>query len=167
MLNPCVASKDTVKWSMALWDFSFEWYKLGLDRVCICMVFNAFREGTWAQKGYVAAGNLYWEMPGIKSCMFLRSDHDQSVEGECCHCSGAGLENSWPFHSFWGNKSWLMVDKHFCLTVELHGPCQPFLSCACLHLPCYCRQRCCLYVDEDWLKFYIFCVSQWRSCLLI
>lgn len=119
VLNPCVASKDTVKRSLALWDFSFERYKLGLDRGCVCMAFNASREGMWAKKGYTAAGNLYWEMPGIKLCMFLRSDHDQSVGGEWCHCSVAGQENSWPFHSFWGNKSWLMVDNHFCLPVEL------------------------------------------------
>lgn len=159
-----MASKDTVKRSLALWDFSFERYKLGLDRGCVCMAFNASREGMWAKKGYIAAGNLYWEMPGIKLCMFLRSDHDQSVGGEWCHCSVAGQENSWPFHSFWGNKSWLMVDNHFCLPVNCSGT---LLSCACLHLPCCCRQGCCLYVDEDLLKFYIFCVSQRRSCLLI
>lgn len=121
-----MASKDTVKRSLALWDFSFERYKLGLDRGCVCMAFNASREGMWAKKGYIAAGNLYWEMPGIKLCMFLRSDHDQSVGGEWCYCFVAGQENSWPFRSFWGNKSWLMMDKHFCLPVEHYYPVPAF-----------------------------------------
>lgn len=56
------------------------------------MVFNASQEWIWGgKKKKMMQLESYGEIPGIESCMSLRSGGDQSVEGKSCHCSVLSL----------------------------------------------------------------------------